>query len=246
MQPIARELVAEGAQVVWLAGSRARGDAGPHSDVDLGVLTHTYQRRYRVFRMIGGTLASIVWTTTAATRASFSDPAQLGGAVPGWRRAHLLHDPDGIGTALQAEAQTWTWRPVEAACDAWVARDLTQLGEEVHKLFNALAAGDDLVAAIRRNVLVQRLPMTLSVRRRILYDSEKLLWRCVADDMGAEWEQAQRDALAIGGAPFPATIGASLRLYSLAVDACRPLLSNEQLAVSEAALALIATHAAGI
>ena len=34
---VAAELAAQGAQAVWLAGSHARGDAGSHSDIDVGV-----------------------------------------------------------------------------------------------------------------------------------------------------------------------------------------------------------------
>lgn len=35
---VAADLAARGAHVVWLAGSHARGDAGSHSDIDIGVI----------------------------------------------------------------------------------------------------------------------------------------------------------------------------------------------------------------
>ena len=96
---------------VWLAGSHARADAVSHSDIDIGVIAEPGDGpAYRLDRR-DGHLLSVAWTTAEATRASFDDPAVLGAAVPGWRGAVLLHDPEGIAAALQREAQAWDWEP---------------------------------------------------------------------------------------------------------------------------------------
>ncbi len=239
LSSIVDELVTGGAAVVWLAGSYARGDAGPHSDIDVGVLASESQRRPRVFRLYEGVPMSIVWTTAAATRASFRDPAQLGAAVPGWRGALLLHDAGGVGAALKREANAWTWTDIEEACDAWVAREITQLGEEIHKVLNALASADDVVAASRRNALVGRLPLVMSVRRRILYDSEKRIWDLVSAELSDRWRRDQRQALAAGGEHLNVSVNAALRLYLNAASECAALLSDEQREVIECALGLI-------
>ena len=218
--------MAGGADVVWLAGSRARGDAGPYSDIDLGVLAESPKQR--TFRMYEGELTSVVWTTEAATRASFKDPAQVGGAVPGWRGARLLHDASGIGGTLRQEAAAWTWDAIAAACDRWVARDLTQMSEEVRKLLNALDADDDRVTAERCNVLAGRLPLTLSIHHRILYDSERYLSRLVGEEMGPDWARQYDVALGLGGESPPLRAAGALALFELATADCARVLSADE------------------
>src|SRR4051812_48033218 len=78
----AHELLNSGAMAAVLVGSHARGDAGPHSDIDLhalGVGPH-----YTLIRR-GPFLISESWRTPEAYRASFLDIQEVGAAVPGWR-----------------------------------------------------------------------------------------------------------------------------------------------------------------
>jgi predicted nucleotidyltransferase len=230
LRPLVDELVRDGAGVVWLAGSYARGDAGPYSDLDIGALTDG-NKRGRSFRLYAGMLTSIVWTTADATRASFRDPSQIGGSVPGWRSAVLLHDPYEAGNKLREEALAWTWDEVSGSCDRWVVGQFLQLCEEVHKLLNAIAGGHEMNAAVRRSVLAQRLPLVLSVHRRILYDSETRLWDAVADTLGAEWRACQTATLGFGGQSLAGSLAAALRLYEMAADELRPVFAADQLAV---------------
>jgi predicted nucleotidyltransferase len=230
LRPLVNELVAEGARVVWLAGSFARRDAGPYSDLDIGALTEG-TKRGRSYRLYDGRLASIVWTTAAATRASFRDPAQVGGAIPGWRQAVLLHDTDEIGNALQKEANAWDWTALSESCDRWVAAQFMQLSEEVHKLLNALVAGHDTNIAIRRNLLAYRLPLVLAVHSRILYDSETRLWDAVSDVLGAGWRAHQRDALALDGQSAEQSVFGALNMFSLGAAEVRSVLQQRELAV---------------
>jgi hypothetical protein len=140
----------------------------------------------------------------------------------------LLHDPQSTGAELVDEARSWTWDPIEHACDRWVAAQITQLAEEVHKLLNALAANHDVNAAIRRNVLLHRLPLVMSVHRRILYDSETRLWDLVSDAMGAEWRQCQASALGLDGATLENSARAALQLYRVAANESSAVLSDDQ------------------
>lgn len=213
---VAREvtdyLVGLGARAVWLAGSLARGDAGPHSDIDLGAVvdepqtpsptpTPTSRRR--------GVLVNVSWVTVEATRASFRNPAVLGAAIPGWRNAVLMYDPDGIAAAFRDEARAWHWADVAEECDRWVAEEGASYAEEVQKLANALHRRSLFAAGVQRSLLALRMAVIMSVQRRILYDSENVLWDLVAEAMGEPWASTQRSALGTGGEPFEVTCGAA-------------------------------------
>jgi len=236
--PLADELVTRGAETVWLAGSFARGEPGPHSDVDVGAIAAAGAGPGYRLENRDGVLFSISWTTADATRRSFENPATLGAAVPGWRKAVMIRDLAGTGARLQGEARTFTWDQVASSCDRWVAEQATGYAEEVHKLCNALHRSNELTAAVQRNVLVNRLPFVLSVHRRILYDSENVLWSLVAEALGEPWTSAQATALCVAGGPFDASLRAALRLYLLAVAEVEHLLDARQRAV--------VSHASGL
>jgi hypothetical protein len=239
LKPLVDQLVSEGAAVVYLAGSRARRDTGPHSDIDIGALAETSRSVPWSFRMFEGFLTSVVWSSFASVRKSFNNPAVVGAAVPGWRNAVLLYDPRGSGAELARTARSWSWEQVAESCDEWAAATLTQLGEEVHKLFNALEAGDETMAASRRNLLAGRVPLLLSVRHRILYDTEKALYSLVADALGDDYRQDQRAALAVDGQAFEETVRGALAMYVRAAAECATVLDADQASVAKAALALI-------
>ena len=104
---VAREaaagLVGEGAEAAVLVGSRARGDAGSDSDVDvLAVGPRTFS--FRLERR-GGLLVSATSRPPEAYRLEMAEPGSVGTAVPGWREAVVLHDPEGIAESLIEEAE---------------------------------------------------------------------------------------------------------------------------------------------
>ncbi len=219
-----------GAEAAVLVGSHARGDAGPDSDVDvLAVGPRTFS--FRLERR-GGLLVSISSRLPEAYRREMADPGSVGTAVPGWREAVVLHDPEGKAGALIEEAKAWTWESLERRCDGWVAEEITSLAEEVHKLAAALRAGHRTTAAVQRSILAVRLAPIMAVHHRILYGSENRLWDLVADAMGEEWRQAQSAAFGLRfglrGEPFEETCRAALRLYSLAADEAHAPLDERQ------------------
>lgn len=175
------------ARAAWLAGSHARGEAGEHSDIDLGLLADAGAGPgYRLERR-DGYLLSIAWTTVDASRASFDDPALLGAAVAGWRRAVIIRDPDGIAAELKQGALEWDWARAGDRADRWVAEQVTGYAEEVHKLVAAVERADGWTTAAQRSVLALRLPVVLSVHLRLLYDSENVRYRLVAEAQGEPW-----------------------------------------------------------
>ncbi len=225
---VAAELAKRGARAVALVGSRATGTADADSDLDLAVVGDG--PHYRLEEQ-DGLLVSLGWASPEEQRRRLYDPGYLATHVPGWRAAVLLHDPEGLAGAIQREALGWSWSEVEAACDGWVAEQLTGYAEEVVKLRRSLRTGDRITAAIQRSVLAIRLAPVMAIHRRLLYGTENVLWDLVAKESGEPWADAQRAALNASGESFEASCTAALELFALAAEELRPVLDERQRAV---------------
>lgn len=229
---VATRLGAHGAHAVALVGSVARGDSHSASDVDLVAIGEgpAYQ-----LEIVDDVLVSISWKTTARVREQFDTPLDAGGAVPSWRGARLLHDPNGVGASLQHAAHAWDWSRISTQCDRVVARELTGYAEEVFRLVGLRARGDLVGAAVMRVVLATRLPFLMAVHHRLLYDSENALWPMVSSVMGSDWERDYAIALGVerGAADF-----AALALYRSAASRAERVLGHRERPVVEAAVAM--------
>lgn len=216
---VTENLIASGATAIVVTGSYVRGTAGRRSDLDVYAIGDG--PLYRLERL-GSLLVSISWRTEEAVLAEMRSPSDAGAAVPGWREAIPVFDPDGIASRIIASARSWTWDEIGAdRINAWLAEEFTGYTEEVHKLATALERGDHLAAAILRSLLAIRLPLVMSVHLRLLYASENDVWNLVADALGPEWERMQRSALALDNVtPLEACIASA----SLFLDAYRYIL----------------------
>lgn len=238
---VAEELTTSGAEAVVLVGSHARGEAGADSDLDLlAVGDESYLPRLEVRE---GVLVSVSVQPFAVHRKSFGQPELVCTAVPGWRYALALYNPEGLAADLIRQARGWTWEPLERECDAWVAEEVTARAEEVHKLVAAREKGNRSAAAVQRSLLAIHLAPVLAVHHRILYGSDNHLWDLVAEAMGERWSRAQATALGINDESFGEGCVATLELYRLAADKVAHLLDGRQRAVVERALALVAQSA---
>jgi hypothetical protein len=239
---VGREMTALGAKAVVLLGSHATGTSNEHSDLDVCAIGrgpgYAPSRR-------GGFLVSTAWITTARVRRSFRDPGAVCAAIPGWREAIILADPEGIAARFQRQAERWTWTAIDTDCDRWVAEQFTGWSEEVHKLVGMLERGEQLGAAVQRSVLAVRLAPILAVHRRILYGSENRLWDLVAQAMGEPWASTQRAAFALNGESPEKSARAALRLFTIASEALGELLSKQQRGVAEHACSLAMRVLAG-
>lgn len=228
-----RRLVEEGARAVVLAGSAVRGDAGPESDLDLYAFG---PRSGYLLERHGGRLVSITWRSPEAERAAFLEPSKAGAVIPAWRGARILIDPDEIAADIKAQADSWSWDAIGGErLDRYVAEEITGLAEEVHKLVNALRDGRRWTAAVQRNILALHLAPVLSVHLRLHYETENRLWDMVANELGADWREAQTVAFE---ELFEASCHAALQLYRLAASATRNTLDAGQREVVEYACSL--------
>jgi predicted nucleotidyltransferase len=224
---VADGLAAQHAEAVVLVGSRVRGDAHDHSDLDLIALGRGPVRRLEVHEPF---VVAVQWRTPAQVRNGFSDLHDLS-TVPGWRRAVVLYDPKRRAASLKREALAWTWNTIGPRADAWVAAQITDYAEEVLKLAGSLRAGRYSAAAAQRSVLALRLPRVMAVHRRTLYDGESQLYEAICAGMGEPWRRAHRRALGVQAETLEQTCGAALELYALAAEETKQLLDERQFAV---------------
>ncbi len=225
VQKIAERLMGEGARAVLLLGSHVRGDAYGESDIDIVALG---EGPFYQLERHGEHLVSVSWRTPKVLRETFAKVPEVGGAIPGFRAAVVVRDPEGIATSLKAEASRWSWDVVGDRCDAWVAEELSGFAEEVHKLVGNLEMGRRSAAAIQRSVLALRLAGILAVHNRLLYDTENQLWDVVSGAMGERWSRAQSKALGLGGESFEDTCAAALELFALAAKELSHLFDERQ------------------
>jgi predicted nucleotidyltransferase len=230
-QVVVSDLVGQGAKAVVLTGSHTRGDANPLSDVDIYAIGAGPAYTLRVVR---GHLVAISWRTEEEERRALHQPASAGAVVPAWRGARILHDPDGVAEDLRREAERFDWSTISVDCDKWVADATVGYAEEVLKLVAARRGNDRLLAAVQRSIMALRLPRVMAVHHRLLYETENRLWHLVAQRMGDEWAAAQ--AAALGLEPGEDADRAALRLFALAADEVRPLLTPSQAEVADLAL----------
>ena len=222
---VSRRLVRQGAEAVFLFGSRVRGDAYEESDIDIHAIgreSHYRLERYKGF------LLSVSWMTARQHRQAFKDPSKAGGIIPAWRNAAIMHDPKGIAGSLKQEAKRWEWELLSKQADRWVAEEIAGWAEEVHRLIGSLQLGRRSAAAVQRLVLAIKMAPVLAVHHRILYDTENQLWNLVSARMGTKWAQLQSTALGEGDQSFGDTCRAALQLYAIVAREVRHLLNRRQ------------------
>jgi predicted nucleotidyltransferase len=206
-------LVEAGAEAVYITGSHARGDAHPESDIDVRVIgkgSSPELKRHEEF------LISTSWQTVDESEALFSDPAQVGEVIPGWRDAVILHDPQDNAATLKKRAEAWSWDEISKESDEWVAEQITEYAEEVHTLIGNLEQELLSGAAAIRSQLALHLAQYLAVHHRILYESENVLWEKVAEVMGDDYAVNQSLALGLTEGPFEKSSRAALDLFGAA------------------------------
>ena len=242
------DLVAEFADTntigMLLAGSYARGDATPYSDIDLirftAALPEAEAERYTLaYRE--GRLVSLSTTTVDAKRAELGRPETAIWAAPGLRQARLLLDRDGALAALLGEAHAFRWEPLQAEADAYASYNIMGLAEEVHKVLGALAKDDEAVALYGTWGLVAGLLRAVTVQHGVLIRTENSYFQQAqeAAGLGSAWSRAFRVAVGLEMATAVTRGAAALRLYQETAMLIAPALQPQHLDVIRGALVRI-------
>lgn len=208
-----------------LVGSRARGSAGPHSDVDLLRLCHAEETR-TIFPGDGSHLVD-GWLVTASTltptriETIFAEPEAACDGIGGLRTAHMLVDPSGAGARLQRRARDFVWdATMQTKANRWATAQLAGWIEECHKGLEGLRRNDTGRLLNARFGLSWGLSNVVKVQRGVLLSGDNGVWDEINRAVGETslWVQLRRTAFGLEdesgkAAPLRAQVAAGLRLY---------------------------------
>ena len=235
---------------VVLAGSFARGEGGPFSDVDIRCYVRqvpvseaeVYTMRYQ-----DGYLVGIYLTTLENEYASLRSPKKAIWAVAGLRQSRILLDKVGSIAALKESAEDFTWEPLQTAADAYASWNLCGFTEEVYKILGGLAQQDESKTLNATHGLTHGLALTLLVQRGVLIQTENAYIDLAQATAGQESEWTRQYRLTIGLDPLPpeqppflAYGIAGLRLFRETARLLQPILLTEDAAVINRVVDMIA------
>jgi hypothetical protein len=175
LQKLAALFDNEDIQGITLSGSYARGEAGPFSDLDLWL--YVRQEPAGEFGMprleyIDGYLVSTYKTTLEKEYSSLRNPEYAIWCIAGLSQARILLDKDGAITNLKATALNLNLELLQPAADLFASRRLAATAEEVYKILDGLAKGDESKTLYAIWSLTQDLATTLLVQHGTLIPTE--------------------------------------------------------------------------
>ena len=208
-----------------LVGSRARGSAGPHSDVDLVRLAHAEETRSEFpgdgSHLIDGWLVVVSTLTPAAIDRIFTEPEAACESIGGLRTAHMLVDPADAGARLQRRARDFVWdAAMQSKANRWASVQMVGWIEECHKGLEGLRRNDTGRLLNARFGLSWGVSHVVQVQRGVLLSGDNGVWdeinRAVGE--GSEWVRLRHIAFGVEGenghpAPLREQVIAGLRLY---------------------------------
>lgn len=234
---------------VILTGSFARGEGGSYSDVDLW---HYVRKEpagdFELPRLeyVDGYLVSVKSTLIEKDYAGLRNPQQAIWVIPSLRQAQILLDRDGAVAALKEAARNFTWESMQAAADAFASRDLASSAEEIYKILDGLAKGNESKILYAMWSLTRALADALVVQRGVFIPTENAFLDYVQAAAGPSSSWTRQFRLAVGLDPLPtgkpAFIGfgtAGLQLYRESVLLLRGILMPEDAHIVERALEVI-------
>ena len=235
---------------VVLAGSFARGEGGPFSDVDIRCYVRqapVSEAELYTMRYQDGYLVSIYRTTLENEYASLRRPQKAIWAVPGLRQSRILLDKDGSIAALKESAEEFTWESIQTAADAYASWNLCGFTEEVYKILGGLEQQDESKTLNATHGLTHGLAITLLVQRGVLTQTENVYIDLAQATAGQESDWTHQFRLAVGLDPLPpeqlpflAYGAAGLRLYRETVRLLAPILLPDDAVVINRVVDMIA------
>jgi hypothetical protein len=224
MNTLIARFAPEEAVGVMLAGSRARGSAGPYSDVDWVRLARDDNRlpgdgSY----LIDGRLVIVSTLSVTFVETIFSEPNVACDYVMGLRSAQILLDREGELARLQRRARDFVWdAAMQSKANLWAAEQMVGIIEEAHKGLEGLRRNDIGRMLNARFGLSWILSSIIKVQRGILLTGDNGTWDDINRAVGetTEWVRYRWAAFGIDdGSGHPPTLRgqviAGLWLYVL-------------------------------
>ncbi len=195
-----------------LLGSYARGDAGPHSDLDLVRFVDDDKREadarsFQIGTGEGGTgrneearaphkprrlLVVRSTVTPSQVESWFSDPGQAVNIIVGLRDGRALWDPNGIFAAIQQRAEEFRWTPtLQEKADQLAGKELTGWIEEAHKGLEGLRRNDTGRLLNARFGLSWGLAWVMRLHRGVFATSDNTFFSDVISAVGPETKWAR-------------------------------------------------------
>jgi predicted nucleotidyltransferase len=210
------------ALAVMLVGSRARGAAGPHSDVDLlRLASDEAGLEGDGSYLISDRLVVVSTLTPKWTEVIFDEPESACNYVIGLRTAQILVDRNRVAAQLQRRARDFVWNAeMQNKANAWAARALVGWIEEVHKGLEGLRRNDAGRLLHARFGMSWGLSTVVKVQRGVLLSSDNGHWDEINRAVGesSAWVRDRHLAFGVddgrGKTPaLRAQVQAGLRLY---------------------------------
>lgn len=142
---LAHQFDAPSVRAIVLMGSHARGEAGPHSDIDLVRFVDEAATDLpgHGSHLIDGALVVVSNVTPERVESWFTEPAEAVKSIVGLRQARPLIDRAGYFAAIQVRAQNFTWTPeLQAQADRAASEAMVGWIEEAHKGLEGLRRQD--------------------------------------------------------------------------------------------------------
>jgi predicted nucleotidyltransferase len=206
LQSLIRRLDNPNVVALSFAGSFARGQAGPHSDVDLQVYVRELPESRYDLRLWDDYLVSLAYKTIEEERDSLSHPKRAIWCVPGLRQAVILLDKDGTLARIKQAAQTFDWSALQAKADEYAVDELMGCAKEVRKILNGLLRSEESTVLYALLGLTLGMCSAVAVQRGLLIETENRYFDIVQDSVGRDsnWTRAFR--LALGADPVPVNV----------------------------------------
>lgn len=207
-----------------LLGSYARGDAGPHSDLDIvrfvdddkheadarsfligtGECGTGHKEEARPLHRPRRVLVVRSTVTPSQVESWFTEPGQAVNIIVGLRDGRALWDPNGMFAAIQQRAEEFKWTPaLQEKADQLAGKELTGWIEEAHKGLEGLRRNDTGRLLNARFGLSWGLAWVMRLHRCVFATSDNTFFSDVISAVGPEtkWARLLHRAfgIAVGG-----------------------------------------------
>lgn len=235
-----RRFVDDETLALLLVGSRARGDHAPSSDIDLArhMRADSARQETLYFNDAAGRLISLKTFDTASEEEALGLPGRAVWQAPALASAVVLYDRHGGAARLIDRARRFDWANLGEEPDRHVAREVTGYAEEALKIIVGLERGIESQIVYATMGMVLGLAEAMVVHRRGFIISENRLFETALDLMASrdDWVSSLRLAAGFGEHGPVDRANAALALYAETVTLVWSLLTDDQRAVTQAAL----------